>query len=329
MAAPAAPRRGGPAGFGYTPPAMAPLVSVVIATYNRSATLRLTVESVRWQSISDWEVIVAGDACTDDTPAVMASFDDPRIRFVNLTPHCGEQSGPNNHGYALSGGRYLAFLNHDDIWFPDHLERALAFIEETGADLVYPLPINLDRHGRFGCYAVNEELRYDPSFRLPASFWLLRRSLVDEIGPWRMATETFATMPSQEFLTRAWRAGKTLRGFAAVTVITVPASGRPLSYVTREASDQQRLVEQIRSDPRFRERVLTGMVHASAMPQPMVTVRAAVGRWLAAGGARVATAMGLNPLTIAHTIRYRRRGGHVDVSRRVRGLPPLTRRKAR
>jgi hypothetical protein len=305
-------------------PGRAPAVSVIIATYNRSEVLRLTVETVRWQRMPDWELIVVGDGCTDDTPAVMASFDDARIRFVNLE-HSGEQTGPNNHGFALSRGRYVAFLNHDDIWFPDHLERALAFIEKTGADLVFPLPINYDRHGRFGCYAVNEELRYDPSFVLPTSFWLLRRSLIDDIGGWRRAMDTFAPMPSQELIARAWRAGKTLRGFPAVTVITVPASGRPQIYVTRDASDQEGLVARIRDDPAAREWVLGQLVHTGAMPRPIVTLRAAFGRFLSAAASRLAVTVGLNPLAIAHFLRYRRRGGLVNMSRRLRGLPPLTR----
>ena len=301
-----------------------PRVSVIIATYNRSAVLRLAVETVRWQTMPDWELIVVGDGCTDDTPAVMASIDDARIRFVNIE-HVGEQSGPNNHGFALARGPYVAFLNHDDIWFPDHLERALAFIEETGADLVYPLPIGLDQHGQFTCCAVNEELRYDPSFVLPATFWLLRRSLIDDIGGWRRAVDTFAPMPSQELLARAWRAGKMLRGFPEVSAISLPASGRPHIYVTRDASEQERLVGRIRNDPRAREWVLGRLVHTSAMPRPVVTLRAAFMRVVSAAASRFAVAVGLNPLAIAHGARFRRRAGLVNMSRRLRGLPPLTR----
>ena len=252
-----------------------PNVSVIIATYNRSAVLRRAVESVWWQGFRDWELIVVGDGCTDDTAAVMASFDDPRIRFVNLPENFGDQSAPNNHGFTLSRGRYIAYLNHDDIWLPDHLERSLAFIEETGADLVYPLPINLDRHGRFGCYGVNEELRFDPSFVLTASYWVLRRSLIDDIGPWRAATATFAHTPSHEFLTRAWRARKILRGFPAATVIVLPSGGRPDSYVTREAREQEQLVACIRHDPNFREWMFSQMIHFSAIPRPVTTLREA------------------------------------------------------
>ena len=66
-------------------------VSVVMATYNRPRALRLAVASVRAQTFTDWELIVVGDACTDETAEVVAGFGDARIRFVNLPVRCGEQ----------------------------------------------------------------------------------------------------------------------------------------------------------------------------------------------------------------------------------------------
>src|SRR5262249_37890681 len=61
-----------------------PRVSILTATYNRSNVLRLVGETVRRQTVSEWEWIVVGDACTDNTADVVTSFGDPRIRFVNL-----------------------------------------------------------------------------------------------------------------------------------------------------------------------------------------------------------------------------------------------------
>jgi glycosyltransferase involved in cell wall biosynthesis len=108
---------GGASGLTLRQMNQAPAVSVVTATYNRSNVLRYAVESVLAQSFRDWEIIVIGDACTDDTAAVVASYEDSRIRFTNLERNFGEQSGPNNAGFAISRGRYIAYLNHDDLWF--------------------------------------------------------------------------------------------------------------------------------------------------------------------------------------------------------------------
>ena len=73
-------------------------------TYNRSNVLRYAIESVLAQTVSDWEMIVIGDACTDDTAEVVESFGDGRIRFHNLDQNVGEQSGPNNVGTSIPVG---------------------------------------------------------------------------------------------------------------------------------------------------------------------------------------------------------------------------------
>src|SRR5688572_8257735 len=79
-------------------PMTSPSISVVIATYNRSRMLAYAIESVLRQTFTDWELIVVGDACTDDTAEVVARYvaADPRVRFVNLERNWGEQSAPNN-----------------------------------------------------------------------------------------------------------------------------------------------------------------------------------------------------------------------------------------
>jgi len=92
-----------------------PAVSIVMATYNRPSVLAFAIESVLAQEFADWELIVVGDACADQTAALVSSYGDPRISYVNLTTNFGEQSGPNNVGIARARGTYVAFLNHDDI----------------------------------------------------------------------------------------------------------------------------------------------------------------------------------------------------------------------
>jgi glycosyltransferase involved in cell wall biosynthesis len=78
-----------------------------------------------------------GDCCTDDTEQVVESVGDPRVTFVNLPVNSGEQAAPNNRGVAMARGRYVAFLNQDDLYFPDHLSRAVEELERSGADIVW------------------------------------------------------------------------------------------------------------------------------------------------------------------------------------------------
>src|ERR1041385_1945984 len=99
-----------------------PRVSVIIPTYNWSSVLRYSIRSALWQTMQDFELIVVGDGCTDDSAEVVASFQDPRVSWHNLPSNCGSQSIPNNKGLELARGQYVAYLGHDDIWLPQHLE---------------------------------------------------------------------------------------------------------------------------------------------------------------------------------------------------------------
>ncbi len=224
-----------------------PLVSVVTATYNRPAVLAYSIRSALAQSLSDWEMLVVGDACTDDTAAVVAAFADPRLRFHNLAANFGEQSGPNNEGMRLAGGRYIAFLNHDDLWFPDHLALAVAELQKTHADAVFAPGAAVrqaDRERleagdwRFGWSGRHRNGGYDPATTMaPASTLVLGMGAARRIGPWRPAAECFAES-SQDFLFRAWRMGLTIRRGPELSVLMFNSGERKGSYRV-DAADEQ------------------------------------------------------------------------------------------
>jgi GT2 family glycosyltransferase len=224
------------------------LVSVVIATYNRSNVLRLAMESVRWQTYPQREIIVVGDCCTDDTADVVASFGDPAIRFDNLPDNFGEQSAPNNFGCRHARGEFIAFLNHDDLYLPRHLANAVGLLREAEADLVFARRYSVDGPeappslrppvGRF---------QYDPGFSVPASCWVFRRGLVDEIGPWRPAAELY-NYPSQDWLFRVFKAGKTIRCTPEAGVIVVSSLVVDNTYRARRDIEQRTYYERLRSN---------------------------------------------------------------------------------
>src|SRR5271165_5029173 len=103
----------------------APAISVVVATYNSAATLRSAIASIVAQDWRDFEAWIIGDACSDNSEEVVHSFNDPRLRWRNLADNSGSQSAPNNEGLRLSRGRFVAYLGHDDLWFPWHLSSLL------------------------------------------------------------------------------------------------------------------------------------------------------------------------------------------------------------
>ena len=325
-----------------------PVVSVVTATYNRSNVLRFAVESVRRQTLSDWEMWVVGDACTDDTADMIREIGDPRIRFVNLPQNIGDQSGPNNEAVSRARGRFLAYLNHDDLWFPDHLETAVKALNETGADLVWPLIVKMDMHGVFTCGDLIIERRYAPHLSVPASFWVMRRELADEVGPWRHHRECHAT-PSQEWLFRAGSLRKDLRYIPHLTAISLPSGGRPGAYAKREHLENQTIFECIHGDERYREKVLIAIAEHAAIVQAnpplwngfVISAREFVRRRVApfrgwpreksysyplAIAARKkmrrwAGSLGVHPEALELGMKYRRAGGFIQYLRRFRGLP--------
>lgn len=111
-----------------------PSVSVVIPTYNHAQFLGAALASMRAQTVTDWECIVVNNFSTDDTEGVVAALGDTRIRLVNFSNH-GVIAASRNQGIALAQSEFVAFLDSDDAWAPDKLQRCLDKLT-TGFDLV-------------------------------------------------------------------------------------------------------------------------------------------------------------------------------------------------
>jgi glycosyltransferase involved in cell wall biosynthesis len=101
-----------------------PLVSVIIPTLQRATLLRQAIRSVLAQTVQDWELLVVDCGSTDGTEGIVRSWGDARIRLLHC-PVRGNIAAPRNVGAGAAGGEYLAFLDADDVWFRDRLERGL------------------------------------------------------------------------------------------------------------------------------------------------------------------------------------------------------------
>lgn len=307
-----------------------PLVTVVVAAYNRSRVLRHAIRSVVDSTFGDWELIVVGDHCTDDTEACVASFGDPRMRFVNLPENCGDQSGPNNRGVAMARGKYVAFLNQDDLYFPDHLANCVAALDAGDADLVWvpcaaanPAPDaeRVVRRWRFELRGVPGADGYDPFEFHSASSWMLRRELADRLGPWPDPDSVYVTT-SQAWLFRAWRRGAVLRCVPKVGVLLVFAGFRRGSYEATESSEHDALAARVRKDPRFREEVLqdaalneASLRRAVALRPRLTDLAKALARPLHA----LLIARDVHPSSLHMMVRFGRKGGAMRWHRRFTG----------
>lgn len=113
-----------------------PIISVVIPSYNRGHCLKKCLESVLNQTFQDIEVIVVDDASTDETNALIMALSDPRIRYIAHEVNRGGAAARNT-GIKAAQGEFVAFLDSDDTWVPQKLEKQLALLNEKGLEYGY------------------------------------------------------------------------------------------------------------------------------------------------------------------------------------------------
>ncbi len=180
-----------------------PLVTVVIATYNRAETLKYAIESVLWQRYKNLELWVIGDCCTDHTEKVVQSFNDARVNFYNLPQNSGYQSKPNNEGIKRSKGQYIAYLNHDDIWLPNHLQDTVAHLQATNADIVFSII-----QWVYSFTTSRADIPLLPNLPIPpeATAVVHKKGIINTIGYWKDIHETYS-YPRVDFFRQAQFAG--------------------------------------------------------------------------------------------------------------------------
>ena len=112
-------------------------VSILTPTYNRADLLPRAVRSVLAQTFGDWELLVVDDGSTDGTGEVLEAFRDARIRYLPRS-HRGIAASRND-ALANATAPLIAFLDSDDFWDPQKLERQRAFFQSASPDVGVPL----------------------------------------------------------------------------------------------------------------------------------------------------------------------------------------------
>jgi glycosyltransferase involved in cell wall biosynthesis len=124
----------------------APLVSVIIPTFNRSYLLRRAIVSVLNQSYLNKEVIVIDDGSTDDTESMIAGLGKEKDQIIYFKKSNGGCASARNKGLAMARGDYISFLDSDDEWVPTTLVTFIKTLSESGAELVYSPSIEVDQY---------------------------------------------------------------------------------------------------------------------------------------------------------------------------------------
>jgi glycosyltransferase involved in cell wall biosynthesis len=141
---------------------MRPRVSVVTPVWNAAATLAATVASVAAQTMPDWEMLLVDDGSTDGSRAQAAALAaaDPRLRLIAWDDNRGTAAA-RNAGIRAARGRFIAFLDADDLWQPEKLEVQLGHMARTGAPFVFSAYRRMDAAGRpLGRVGVPARLTY-------------------------------------------------------------------------------------------------------------------------------------------------------------------------
>lgn len=111
-------------------------VSIIVPMYNAEKFIGKTIESVLSQTYENWEMLIMNDVSTDNSLAVVSEFakKDGRIKVVNTEKNMGVVKG-RNHLIDLANGKYIAFLDADDYWHSQKLEKQVQFMEEKNAGI--------------------------------------------------------------------------------------------------------------------------------------------------------------------------------------------------
>jgi glycosyltransferase involved in cell wall biosynthesis len=173
------------------PESAAPRVSILLPTHNRADVLPFAIRSALAQTWTDFELLIVGDGCTHQTATVVQSFDDGRIRWFDLPKAPGVGYANRNVALRQARGEIVAYLAHDDLWFPDHLALLVNCLLENKADFAYSLPLFISTRGHPEPMVFN---LHDPhTWKLwrdrRLSYLILacvvhRRACLDQFGYW-------------------------------------------------------------------------------------------------------------------------------------------------
>lgn len=115
---------------------MEDLVSIIMPSYNTEKYIKKSIASVIKQTYQNWELIIVDDCSTDNTDDIIKKFDDVRIRYIKNKRNFGAAIS-RNRALRLAKGRWIAFLDSDDLWKVQKLEKQLKFMKDYGYSFTF------------------------------------------------------------------------------------------------------------------------------------------------------------------------------------------------
>ena len=126
------------------------LVSIIMPAYNCEDFIGITLDSVINQTYQNWEVIVVDDCSTDNTAKLVQEYvkKDNRIKYHKLDKNSGAAVA-RNKAVDLANGKYMAFLDSDDVWFPEKLTKQIGYMEENAYTFTCTSYTKIDEEGEY------------------------------------------------------------------------------------------------------------------------------------------------------------------------------------
>ncbi|EEF78466.1 glycosyltransferase family 2 protein [Methylophaga thiooxydans] len=137
-------------------------VSIITPLHNAEAYISQTIGSVLHQTYQKWELIIVDDVSEDDSVQIVENFskNDARIKLIRLRENSGAAVARNT-AIETAKGRYIAFLDSDDVWLPEKLERQLTFMQENNYPFSFSAYERIDENGRsLGTVGVPKKVNY-------------------------------------------------------------------------------------------------------------------------------------------------------------------------
>lgn len=161
-----------------------PLVSIITPSYNSAIFISETIRSVIEQSFCDWELIIVDDFSIDNSVQIIQSFVrlDSRIKLICLQENSGAAI-TRNTAIDVAQGRYIAFLDSDDVWKKDKLERQLSFMRENDVGFSYAAYEKIDENGNVvGYVGVPKKVTYSDLLKVCSVGCLTAMYDTDKLG---------------------------------------------------------------------------------------------------------------------------------------------------
>lgn len=279
-----------------------PPVTVITSTYNWPAALAQAIPTVLSQKYGDFEYLIFGDGCNDETEDVVRGFTDTRITWRNLPENFGNQADVNRLAVNVAQGDYIAYLNHDDLWFDDHLSSLVPLCRDHDLDMINGLSLVISPPPHHYRGVTGLPARTDTSsfnFSPFTSSVVHPKNSAESCGSWRPWRESHE-VPTVDFFGRLTRLRGRFGVYGHVTSLKFHSADRLGSYQRKTADEQVLWSKRIQCDPLLRyTEVMTSMA-CSALKEPEPRTRASI------------------PNSIAPPP-----GWQIERWRRLRGLPPL------